>query len=394
MSIKSNIDENAPTTLSPIKDGAWLARELLTPSEQNYLREKAIANGMPPAAKDDRLRTCSRTEFMDEDLAQQIWTRLQGLVPERVVVDEDGEEIGLPATEPILYGTWRACGVNPMFRIVKYAGDGVGHFGPHRDGAFEKSLGERSLLTINGYLNELPKGVGGCTRFVNANLEIQTDNLGRFTTPESAVQHRVRPEAGAAVVFFHGLMHDGEPLAVGAPPKWLFRTEVMYRRDASSIAAEDVEARRLDVMAESIERVNAMAAMELNRISLMLNERRMTAEEARRRVAQWMQKFAQDEALMEELEEEISNFAQTESSQSALDAPPTEGDVCTPQPRSPRSPCHRPRPAVSSTQADGSQRATSRPGVATTRGLSAQAARQFVGRPVRDMDEALKMLCG
>ena len=45
-------ESRAPTTLSPIKDGAWLARELLTPSEQDYLREKAVANGMPPAAKD------------------------------------------------------------------------------------------------------------------------------------------------------------------------------------------------------------------------------------------------------------------------------------------------------------------------------------------------------
>jgi len=294
-----------------------------------------------------------------------------------------GHRAGASASEPILHGTWRACGVNPLIRVVKYAGDGVGHFGPHRDGAFEKSLGERSFLTINGYLNELPEGVGGCARFLEADAEIQTDERGRFTTPESDVQHRVRPERGAAVVFFHGLMHDGEPLAVGAPPKWLFRTEVMYQRDASSISAEDAEARRLDVMAESIERVNAMAACELNKISLRLTERRMTAEAARLKVAQWMREFAQDETIMEELEEEISNFQQTQSTPE--DAPSTEGEACTPQPVPPT--CN----AVCSTQAEGSQRATSQPGLVTSSGLSAQAAREFIGRPVCEMDRALKI---
>jgi hypothetical protein len=40
-----------------------------------------------------------------------------------------------------------------------------------------------------------------------------TKKDGIFTTPEEAVLHRVEADkAGKAVVFFHDLMHDGEPL--------------------------------------------------------------------------------------------------------------------------------------------------------------------------------------
>jgi len=370
------------TTLSPIKDGAWLARELLTPAEQDHLRQTAEAGRMIAAAKDERLRVCDRAEFVDEELSQRIWARLQGLVPSTVVVDESGEDIGLPSSDPILHGTWRACGVNRLFRVVKYQGNGLGHFGPHRDGAFEKSLGERSLLTINGYLNELPEGFGGCTRFVDGDLEIHTDEHGRFTTPDSAVTHRVRPEAGCAVIFFHGLMHDGEPLAVGAPPKWLFRTEVMYQRDASSIAVEDAEARRLDVIAESIERVNAMAACELNKLSLRLRERRMTAEAARLKVAQLMNEFSQDEALMEELEEEISN-AQLASAAQSAEAREAEGE-----PTPTTVPSAMPSPSSEAARPPEEER------IHTCRRSGAVLLkRDFIGRTVGEMDRALRAAC-
>uniref|UniRef100_A0A7S2MDY2 Fe2OG dioxygenase domain-containing protein n=1 Tax=Haptolina brevifila TaxID=156173 RepID=A0A7S2MDY2_9EUKA len=305
---------DSSTTLSLIRDGAWLARHLLTPKEQLRLRKAAEAQVMPPAAKDNRLRDCQRTELMDEELSQRMWQRLQRLVPETVIIDKNSADIGLPASETLLHGTWHACGINPLFRIVRYAGNGIGHFGPHRDGAFEKSLGERSLLTINGYLNELPEGAGGCTRFVDDNQQIHMDEQGRFTTPDSAVTHRVRPEAGCGVVFFHGLMHDGEPLTVGAPPKWLFRTEVMYKRDPQELEAispEDAEARRLDVLAESVERADAMAACELNKLSLKLCERRITVEAARLKAAPLLQELRE----VEELKEEVSNalMAQAET---------------------------------------------------------------------------------
>ena len=55
--------------------------------------------------------------------------------------------------------------------------------------------------TVNGYLNELPHGVGGRIRFLQGKLGIWKDDQGRFSVedPETAVTHAVRPEVGAAV---------------------------------------------------------------------------------------------------------------------------------------------------------------------------------------------------
>jgi len=46
---------------------------------------------MPQAAKDDRLRDCARTEVEDLELSERLWQRLEALVPNTVVVDDDGE---------------------------------------------------------------------------------------------------------------------------------------------------------------------------------------------------------------------------------------------------------------------------------------------------------------
>eukprot|EP00568_Trieres_chinensis_P005294 CAMPEP_0183308522 /NCGR_PEP_ID=MMETSP0160_2-20130417/22308_1 /TAXON_ID=2839 ORGANISM="Odontella Sinensis, Strain Grunow 1884" /NCGR_SAMPLE_ID=MMETSP0160_2 /ASSEMBLY_ACC=CAM_ASM_000250 /LENGTH=190 /DNA_ID=CAMNT_0025472377 /DNA_START=38 /DNA_END=610 /DNA_ORIENTATION=+ len=61
---------------------------------------------------------------------------------------------------------------------------------------------------------------------------------------------------GKSVVFFHGMMHDGEPLAEGSRAKWIFRTMVYYKRDqdtAPRLSPEEAKARRLLKDAEAAE---------------------------------------------------------------------------------------------------------------------------------------------
>ena len=115
-----------------------------------------------------------------------------------------------------------------QWRIACYPGKG--HFGPHRDGDYVKDEHHRSFITINGYLTDRPRGFGRATRFVKDNIDVyRSDQNGILTTSEEDVLHRVEADkAGKAVVFLHDLMHDGEPLKAGSPPKWLFRSEVMF----------------------------------------------------------------------------------------------------------------------------------------------------------------------
>mmetsp|Transcript_13626 Transcript_13626/g.33056 ORF Transcript_13626/g.33056 Transcript_13626/m.33056 type:complete len:377 (-) Transcript_13626:147-1277(-) len=253
-----------------LKRGAWAVHDLLTDEECVYLQRNAEASGMHELS--GPLRQCTRAELHEPELAAAMWQRMRPHVPARVHVDSSCPDgLGLPAHDEALHGIWEAVGLNPHMRIVKYAGDGQGHFGPHRDAAYEPSRHERSLLTVNGYLNALPPGVGGATRLLRNDLPIHKDREGRLAirSPEEDVEASFRPdEAGCGLIFYHGLMHDGEPLAEGAPPKWLFRTEVMYRRDPASAppssAAED-EARALELEAEDIECHDPMRAVDLYR---------------------------------------------------------------------------------------------------------------------------------
>lgn len=88
--------------------------------------------------------------------------------------------------------------------------------------------------------------------------------------------HRVvAEEAGTASVFFHDLMHDGEPLKKGSPPKWLFRTEIMYERDPDSapkMSPEQQEARKYLSQAEDAEmKGNITEAIALYKVAYRLD---------------------------------------------------------------------------------------------------------------------------
>jgi hypothetical protein len=257
------------------RDGAWTARHLLTDGECTELIERAegagIRSTLDVAGVTD-LRSCLRVEMDLPELAATLWSRLRGAVPQEVDI-HPGAVLppGVP-NQRDLHGVWRAVGVNTRFRIVLYPG--TGYFGPHRDGDYVANPNLRSLITINGYMNELTAGVGGATRFLEEDQELHRDETGRFAPQPGSVTHSIVPERGMAVCFFHALLHDGEPLKENAPPKWLFRTEVMYARDSGTetqYTDAEVLARQLLKQAEDAEAVDAMAAMQLYRRAYKLD---------------------------------------------------------------------------------------------------------------------------
>ena len=285
------------TTLIRLLDGAWSAHNVITHEEAEQLRDDALSSGAMKHVEnntanmtDARLRDCTRCSLERPELAALIFERLRPHLDHEVHVDgsEECRLRGLPAGDEELHGTWRPSGVNPVIRVCRYPGDGRGHFGPHQDSAIEFSRHERSLLTLNGYLATMPEGVGGCTRFLIDELPMFKDERGRFTVehPADVVRAAIRPETGGAATFYHGLMHDSEPLLEGAPPKWIWRTEVVYQRDPSSCPQIDRAtelARIIDRAAEKIERVDAMASMQIYQLSQRLRSGRISVEMAEAR---------------------------------------------------------------------------------------------------------------
>jgi len=261
-----------------IKDSAWVVEDLLTPEECEQFMDKAKALGImdsisfgtstcstddmmeqasskvsassnsKSSSADKRHRDSIRVEIDDAEMANKLFDRIKDHIPQQVWVDEDCDNDGLKYSKSELHGRWVPVEINSRWRVVLYPGSG--HFGPHRDGCRFIDDHHRSLITINGYLTDRPRGFGGATRFVKDNIDVQLNDNGLFTViNEDDVLHRVEADKqGKAVVFFHDLMHDGEPLKPGSAPKWLFRTEIIFERDpetAPKLTDDEREARGL-----------------------------------------------------------------------------------------------------------------------------------------------------
>lgn len=142
-----------------------------------------------------RVRNNDRVMIDDVRLAADLWERLRPFVSDR-------------------RGQWRACGLNERLRFYRY--DPGQTFVWHFDGTFEQSPVEQSALTFMVYLNDGCEG--GATEF---NFRA----YGGLTDADPIL--RVRPETGKAIVFAHGILHQGAEVTRGR--KYVLRSDVMYR---------------------------------------------------------------------------------------------------------------------------------------------------------------------
>eukprot|EP00004_Rigifila_ramosa_P025704 TRINITY_DN775_c0_g1_i1.p1 TRINITY_DN775_c0_g1~~TRINITY_DN775_c0_g1_i1.p1 ORF type:complete len:238 (-),score=49.72 TRINITY_DN775_c0_g1_i1:22-633(-) len=139
---------------------------------------------------DPDTRKSSRCIIDDAVLAAEIFARVQPWVPEEL-------------------SNMVCVGLNERCRFLKYnPGD---YFAPHMDGTYVRENGERSILTLQLYLNE---GFGGGgTRFLDYRGNVLYDCV---------------PQTGSVLIFEHPLLHEGELLTGGV--KYAMRTDIMYRK--------------------------------------------------------------------------------------------------------------------------------------------------------------------
>src|SRR5262245_28980360 len=164
--------------------------DVLTPIECQALIALAAARGFDEATiiaydgprLDKETRNNDRVIVDDFDLAKRLWDRVRELMP------------------PMRQGR-QVRGLNERFRFYRYAPGQK--FSWHADAPFVRATGESSLLTFMIYLNEGYQG--GATRF---------DSF--------AVQGRL----GMALVFEHGLIHEGGAVFEGV--KYVLRSDVMF----------------------------------------------------------------------------------------------------------------------------------------------------------------------
>jgi hypothetical protein len=194
-----------------------------------------------------------RVDFRDADtieathapLADYLWERMRPLIEPTVELAP-----GHPHWQRDLDGTWDAVGVNPCSLIGRYVGGG--HFAPHTDGYTIVDFNERSLYSVIVYLNDCDEG--GATRLQRDEQlqDMRRTEAGAFTGSADYLIHSVRPELGAALVFYQTIVHEGEPVGP-ASRKYFIRTDIMYRRrNPKCNSVKDREAYRMYEQAQEM----------------------------------------------------------------------------------------------------------------------------------------------
>jgi hypothetical protein len=144
--------------------------------------ESAPINSATGVRVETETRNNDRQIWDDFELAARLWERAR-----------------LHVSEPI--GERFPVGLNERFRLYRYAPGQ--RFKWHADAPYRRASGEISLLTFMVYLNEGYEG--GATRFEAA---------------------KVMGKAGMALLFQHGLIHEGAEVTHGV--KYVLRSDVMY----------------------------------------------------------------------------------------------------------------------------------------------------------------------
>lgn len=170
------------------------------------------------------IRSGQRCIFDDVDLANKLWLLLEECLPHRDVV---------PGKR---YKGWKASGVNPRFRVLKYSSGE--RFELHQDGSYQMepqhredgvTIEQQSFITFQLYLNN-GGGVdftGGATRFIQpvtssgANQALPIDS-------NIAEVHDVVPKSGRLLLFQHNCWHEGERVTGGI--KYVLRSEIMFTK--------------------------------------------------------------------------------------------------------------------------------------------------------------------
>eukprot|EP01043_Picozoa_sp_COSAG02_P048130 COSAG02_NODE_4695_length_5086_cov_2.667135_2_plen_327_part_00 len=192
-------------------------RRMIEASERRGYSEALISTGAVSQALDKSYRHSDRNIHDDPALAQEIFARIRG---------------ELPQSGTFGYGRFRdtahpwACkGLNERLRFLRY--DGGMFFAPHKDGSFRRPDGtQQSMLTVMLYLNTCGKDyAGGMTRFVQG--DTNGESLRGVVAPEAAATGvTVTPRAGDVLIFTHPVLHEGVRVLSGR--KYALRTDVMY----------------------------------------------------------------------------------------------------------------------------------------------------------------------
>jgi NAD+ synthetase len=203
---------------------------VLSPEERNNIcswvntnAEKLVKTSPYGYTTGEEKTGSSRLSFYDEEWAKVIFERLMLSGAINPIFNEKDANTNWSPFEQ-----WRAVGLSPLFRMMKYNEEDVLY--PHYDDSFYKSDTQRSLKSV--VISVKMAEVGGDTRFIkDEQLALpfgQRDFSDKNSSPENNDIMQSFNEEGSALVFNHRILHDGEKIEKGE--KIILRTDVIYER--------------------------------------------------------------------------------------------------------------------------------------------------------------------
>jgi hypothetical protein len=164
------------------------------------------------------VRKGKRAIIHSQELAGLLWERLESHIPPQETVPG-----------PRYNNQWRAVGVNPTLRVLRY--DQGDHFEVHQDGSYSyecttpSSGGQdslRSFLTLQVYLSQ-----GGGRDFLGG----ATRMFKRIPCSTQEDVEDIVASDGRVLLFAHNIWHTGERVAEGQ--KLVLRSEIMYSKKST-----------------------------------------------------------------------------------------------------------------------------------------------------------------
>lgn len=162
-----------------------------------------------------------RASTFDEVFAEDLWERVKGCLPSIRITDE------MTPTDTDGNRVWKPVGVANLMRVIKYLPGGM--LVPHYDLTHKFDANRRTLMSL---VIQLTPGKGA-TNFLHepqAALPHEArDNSDwlRSANPEEIIVS-IEPKVGQALVFDHGLLHEGSPVLDSE--KVVIRTDIIFER--------------------------------------------------------------------------------------------------------------------------------------------------------------------
>jgi len=254
-------DSNGGMKAEKVMDGVFYIDSVLSPSEASKICSAIDGNCMLSFWNRSGRQNEENRMFRDADtievdsrkLVDRIWFRLNSSLTsllEVSILDQDDVN-----WERELCGRWMPSALNHDLLFAKYPSHGS--FAPHTDGRAIHDFNTRSFYSVILFLNTIPPGCGGGTRFyqpeaVTSLVKATAGDKEYWSSNPDLVTAEVHAVAGRMLIFHQSLVHEGVP-PLTPFCKYIMRSDIMSQRTPAICDTEvDREAYQLFRKAEDL----------------------------------------------------------------------------------------------------------------------------------------------